>query len=237
LVFLGSQAQAQIGIGTNDPQAAIDVSSSNTGMLIPRVSLGSVTDDTTVTIPDAVGVRTSTLVFNDGNDGLQPAGFYYWNGTSWLNLATNEKKVFVGKFIINSSTDFAITGLPFKPKRIDFKAFANVDTYDLNSDNGVGNNDNTRQNYFGFMTGYANQTGTSIEQQVIQGGASARLIKDHSRYSSGIRCIAFRYANGNGNQLRLTSATLESFNDDGFSIEMNSYGADPVIVIYTAYKY
>ncbi|MDB3907382.1 hypothetical protein OAK35_04280 [Crocinitomicaceae bacterium] len=42
-----------VGIGTNnpDPSAKLDISSSNSGMLVPRVSLLSITDVVTVPSP------------------------------------------------------------------------------------------------------------------------------------------------------------------------------------------
>jgi len=237
LAFLiGGSSIAQIGIGTQTPEAALDVSSTNSGMLIPRVALTSSTDVTTVTIPDGIGVSLSTMVYNTGEANLKPAGFYYWNGSKWLSLDNSEKKIYVGKFIIDSASDKIITGLPFMPKRLEFKAFANVDAYTLNAKNGLGRNEPGKDNYFGFMSGYANFNGGSTLQQVIQGGGSGNSINDHSRYTSDSDCIGIRYADQNGLFLGLTNASLSTFNTDGFTLSINNY-TDPVVVIYTAYKY
>lgn len=227
---------AQVGIGTVNPQAALDINSINSGLLIPRVALTSTNDNTTVTIPSGTGVEVSTLVYNDGTGGLQPTGFYYWEGSSWIQLVTNEKQVYIGKFRITASGNTTIVGLPFEPKSIKFKAYANVEDYNLNSDNGVGNNNNGLQNYFGYMQGYAKQDSGTIEQQVIAGGASASSLNDHSRYASDTKCISIRYANNNGDYLGLTSASLTSFNIDGFTLNVDNF-TDGLVVIYTAYKY
>jgi len=68
-----------------DASSILDVSSTNKGMLIPRVSLISNTDVATITAP-----ATSLLVYNtnasmtNGN-GL---GYYYWDGAKWVPVYT-----------------------------------------------------------------------------------------------------------------------------------------------------
>ncbi len=85
--------QAQIGIGTASPDlsSVLDIDSSNSGILIPRISLSNNTD--TVTIPSPA---TSLLVYNTG---FAPNGYYYWNGTSWSQLA-----------VATASTDWSLLG-------------------------------------------------------------------------------------------------------------------------------
>lgn len=235
-MLLSFTVKAQVGIGTASPEAALDVVSSNSGVLIPRVTLSSKTDNTTVSIPGGAGIVVSTMVYNDGVGGLKPAGFYYWSGTNWLQLIKPEKQVYMGKFIINTSGSQSISGLPFKPKRIEFVAYANVDSYNLNADNGSSNNDNTKEGYFGFMAGYADQSGGAVVQQIIQGGGSSNSINDVSRYASNSHCIGIRYANRNAGKLGLTTASLTSFNSDGFTFNVDNY-YDAIVVLYTAYRY
>jgi hypothetical protein len=227
---------AQVGIGTTNPRGALDISSINSGLLIPRVALTGPNDNTTVKIPSGSGVEVSTLIYNDGTGGLQPSGFYYWEGSFWIQLVTNEKQVYTGKFRITASGNTTIAGLPFEPKSIEFKAYANVENYNVNSDNSVGNNNNGFQNYFGYMHGYCNQNSGTIEQQLISGGANANSVNDHSRYASDNKCIGIRYANQNGDSLGLTSASLTSFNTDGFTLNVDNF-TEGLVVIYTAYKY
>lgn len=70
----------QVGVGTTTPanSAILDVSSTNKGVLFPRVALSSGTDQTTIPSP-AQGL----MVFNTGAAGLKTVGFVFWNGTEW----------------------------------------------------------------------------------------------------------------------------------------------------------
>lgn len=236
LILFSNLVMAQVGIGTKSPEAGLDIKYVNSGLLIPRVALTGINDNTTVTIPNGSGVKVSTLIYNDGTGGLEPAGFYYWEGSSWLQLVTNEKQVYMGKFRITATGTMTVGGLPFKPESIEFKAYANVEDYNVNADNGVSNNAAGAQNYFGDMQGYAKQNPGNIEQQVIAGGANANSPNDHSRYASDTKCIAIRYANNNGDNLGLTSASLTSFESDGFTLNVDNF-RDELVVLYIAYKY
>jgi hypothetical protein len=87
-LLLGSLLWAQsVGIGTSSPHASarLEVSSTNQGVLIPRVSLTSVTDATTIPSP-----ATSLLVYNTNASLPQGAGYYYNAGTPsaprWLSI-------------------------------------------------------------------------------------------------------------------------------------------------------
>jgi hypothetical protein len=77
-----SSLHAQVGIGTTTPatSSALDITSTNKGLLIPRVALISTSDVATIASP-----VTSLLVYNSG---FLPNGYYYWNGTLWVLLAT-----------------------------------------------------------------------------------------------------------------------------------------------------
>jgi hypothetical protein len=82
-----SNSFAQVGIGTTTPDASssLDISSTNSGLLIPRVSLASIVDTATIPLP-----TTSLLVYNTNsaiNFGYG-VGYYYWNGTQWEKLQT-----------------------------------------------------------------------------------------------------------------------------------------------------
>lgn len=68
------------GVGINTvqphPSAALDIVSTNKGLLIPRVALQSLSDNTT--IPDPA---TALLLYNT-NAGIGKTGFYFNSGTS-----------------------------------------------------------------------------------------------------------------------------------------------------------
>ena len=87
-----SSLHAQVGIGTTTPatSSALDITSTNKGLLIPRVALISTSDVATIASP-----VTSLLVYNSG---FLPNGYYYWNGTLWVLLATG------------NNTDWSLTG-------------------------------------------------------------------------------------------------------------------------------
>jgi hypothetical protein len=81
LLFCSSFIFAQTGVNTDTPDAssAIEIYSTNKGILIPRVTLtASLNNPSPVTSP-AIGL----LVFNNGAN--QPMGFYYWSGSQWTS--------------------------------------------------------------------------------------------------------------------------------------------------------
>jgi hypothetical protein len=81
-LIITKDMKAQVGIGTATPNASsmLDITSTNSGLLIPRVALISTSDVATIASP-----VTSLLVYNSG---FLPNGYYYWNGTLWVLLAT-----------------------------------------------------------------------------------------------------------------------------------------------------
>ena len=81
-------SHAQVGIGTTnpDPSAKLDISASDKGILIPRVSLTASNAEGPITTP-----LTGLLVYNaatvTGTTGVTP-GFYFWDGSGWVKLIT-----------------------------------------------------------------------------------------------------------------------------------------------------
>lgn len=84
----GVNTTRTIGLNVLAPQAALDIFSTNNGLLIPRVSLlvgaNSALPVTTI--------QTSEIIYNTntvgaGVNAVTP-GFYFWNGTSWVRFAT-----------------------------------------------------------------------------------------------------------------------------------------------------
>src|SRR5690554_4150720 len=86
LFFFSFIGFAQVGINTTnpDPSSMLDISSSNKGLLVPRVALIDPTDQATILSP-AKGL----LVFKTGEDTNMPEGFYYWDETEWVQLINN----------------------------------------------------------------------------------------------------------------------------------------------------
>lgn len=82
LLFFYSASYAQVGIGTVSPDAALDITSTTDGLLIPRVALTITTSALPLTSP-----ITSELVYNSATVADVTPGFYYWNGSNWVRLA------------------------------------------------------------------------------------------------------------------------------------------------------
>jgi len=91
---------AQIGIQTDspDPSSALDIVSTDKGLLIPRVEL---TNDLTAPAP-VNNPATGLLVYNSGAN--QSIGFYFWTGSAWLMLQPDDGTILRGSGI---STDNA----------------------------------------------------------------------------------------------------------------------------------
>lgn len=89
LLLLGNYTFSQVGIGTTNPQAALDVRSGNNGLLIPRVSL-SATNVATILTPTISELVYNTNTSTPGANQVLP-GFYYWSGTSWIRLIASNQ--------------------------------------------------------------------------------------------------------------------------------------------------
>jgi len=123
LLLVSSQAGfSQVAINTSgliaDPSAILDVYATDKGLLIPRVSLNGIADNTYPVNNPAIGL----LVFNmEGND-LTP-GIYIWNGMNWASLPTMEEvqnalpgptgsNVFGEMFEYNAIGSYSIISIP-----------------------------------------------------------------------------------------------------------------------------
>lgn len=91
---------AQVGIGTSSPSpsSALDIKSSNSGLLIPRVSLTSSTDGTTIASP-----AISLMVYNTNTANDITPGFYYWEG-SWKALKSTTPTSSTGGWELTGNT-------------------------------------------------------------------------------------------------------------------------------------
>ena len=87
-VVLTATTYAQVGIGTTTPDAssALDITSTTKGLLIPRM---------TETQRDAISSPANGLMIYQ-TDGT--VGFYYYNGSSWAEVAATSKTYSVNHF-------------------------------------------------------------------------------------------------------------------------------------------
>ena len=236
LLFISTLSISQVGIGTTspDPSSVLDITATDAGLLVPRL---------TTTQRDALSSpATGLLIFNTTTRSFQ---YNFGDGSSvdWYSLDAQSdtspdttSNVYFGKAFISSTGVLTITGIPFQPTSVSFSAAANIDNYNLNTD-GVGGSDNlnTKDNYQGFMHGYAQVSGGSIVQQVISVGGSGSSLNDISRYSSASHCIGIRYGDNDGNSIGRTRASLTEFTADGFKLNVGER-VDNLIILYTAHK-
>jgi hypothetical protein len=88
---------SQVGIGTTNPQASLDINSTTDGLLIPRVAL-SATNVATVITPTISEMVYNTFTSAVGPNQVTP-GYYYWNGSLWASMLTaNPIKMFSGTY-------------------------------------------------------------------------------------------------------------------------------------------
>jgi hypothetical protein len=88
LFICALQSRAQVGIGTTSPDnsAKLDITASDKGILIPRVTLTDVTNIVTPINAPAEGL----MIYNTNNfvTGGNGVGFYFFNGTSWKKITS-----------------------------------------------------------------------------------------------------------------------------------------------------
>ena len=157
-----------IAINTDGSQpnasAMLDIKNANKGILIPRVNLTSETDVTTIPSP-----AFSLLIFN--NNGALPngQGYYFWNGSTWIKIATtttvNNTAWSVGGNSINPNTDFIGTTnnapLIFKINNIQSgKIDGTNGNLFLGRAAGIANTTGVYNSFLGYQSGSATTTGT-----------------------------------------------------------------------------
>jgi hypothetical protein len=107
-LFFNFVAHAQVGVGTTAPKAALDVTSTEYGFLMPRIALTASNVAAPVKNP-ATGnyvLEIGTVIFNTattaGTYGVIP-GIYYWDGNNWVSQV---HRYFETKF--TQTTDLAV---------------------------------------------------------------------------------------------------------------------------------
>jgi len=100
---LAGSAVAQVGIATTsitpDASSMLEIRSTNTGVLIPRVALTGTTAAAPVTAP-----AVSLLVFNTATVSDVTAGYYYWDGAKWVRLLSGSMPADAWKLLGNAGT-------------------------------------------------------------------------------------------------------------------------------------
>lgn len=80
-------ASAQVGIGTTNPteSSILDITSTDKGVLLPRISLNGTNDVSTISMP-AIGL----LIYNTATTSDVVPGFYYWDNSQWVKFSTSD---------------------------------------------------------------------------------------------------------------------------------------------------
>jgi hypothetical protein len=81
LLLIAIAMEAQVGIGTTDPKAMLDVVSVSEGFLIPRMTAEQAES---IAEPD---IGELVYALTDDGDEINDLGFWYYNGASWQPLS------------------------------------------------------------------------------------------------------------------------------------------------------
>lgn len=143
-------------------------------------------------------------------------------------IPVTQPRSHTGSFVVTGTGTISITGCGFAPSTVEFCGEA-VGGQNVDKAGGGGSN---IDNYAGSFKGVARDDGT---RQVVHSGLSGNSVNNTSHYSSDTECIAMRYAGQSGSLLGRLTGDVQSFDADGFTVDITNYSQDEV-VIYTAYR-
>lgn len=105
--LFGSFCYGQVGIGTMTPNRSsqLEIVSQNKGILIPRVSLISTLDTTTI----LNGNVESLLVYNISNESDLQIGYYFWSKGRWHRVLTDDVVSGKIKMVDNGNGTYSFT--------------------------------------------------------------------------------------------------------------------------------
>lgn len=85
---------SQDGIGTTTPRGALEINSSDLGMILPNVSLTSLSASSPVINPTGGALLEGTLVWNTNTiSGVLYPGYYYWGNSQWNKVAIKAEEL------------------------------------------------------------------------------------------------------------------------------------------------
>ncbi|WP_194850196.1 hypothetical protein [Nonlabens antarcticus] len=125
LLTLSFTVYGQVGIGTDAPNGALDISSTSSGFVYPVVELQN-TNSQTISNPNAPNLIAGTTVYNTttSNSGLNSVypGIYIWDGSAWIaQFNKNDYKLFEQVVRLNPASNYGneiinFNASSFKPK-------------------------------------------------------------------------------------------------------------------------
>lgn len=179
---------SQIGINTTTPNAILEIQSTNSGILIPRVQLTSILDNSTIINPAGGAIPTSTLVYNIAPSGVAPnnvvAGFYYWNSSQWAPIDGNSSLDHDWYKEGTSTAPTSITDNMFHTGNVAVgKNTANttLDIFTNDQSIGINNkvyNDSNFENYIGInneIDGTTSETSTGLFNNFTSTGSGSKI--------------------------------------------------------------
>lgn len=107
---------SQVGVGTTNPQGALDINNSTQGLLPPRVGLTATNLASPVINPAGGVLPAGTIVFNTntttGSYAVFP-GLYYWDGNNWIATFKRAfKKEFTQSSILRANSSLGYQNIP-----------------------------------------------------------------------------------------------------------------------------
>ena len=201
-LIIQNNMTAQVGIGTTNPNAALDITSTDNGLLIPRVAL----TNTATVLPVLTGIR-SELVFNTATVNDVTPGFYYLSTDTgpWIRL---------GPLVTNSWLTTGNTGIVDGTNFIGTAVSTNVDVAFRRNNFAAGkigtsntsfgllaasNNNSTNNTAFG-VNALQNSTNAASSNNVAIGwGALDNLGTNNTAQCVAVGANAFGLATTNSN--------------------------------------
>ena len=162
-VILTATTYAQVGIGTTNPDtsAALDIASTTSGILIPRLTENQ---------RNAITNPASGLMIYQTD---QTSGFYFYNGNAWIKFeAASANKTYGGwheQIDSNTSSEITVGNLMFRKNSnfnyLEVKAVSAA-TYTVNA---INDPDDNSKNYtnIGRPSG-SSQYSTSVWKSIVQ---------------------------------------------------------------------
>jgi hypothetical protein len=205
--------------------AMLDVSSTNKGLLIPRLALTAANSNA----PIGATITTSLLVYNTatagtGTNAVSP-GYYYWDGSKWVSTGGNDWKI-TGNAGTTAGTHFLGTtdniSLDFRTNNAIRARFLNTGQFLVNSTTLL----STEQMRVNGASNYAIRAGNNSTSDVIWAQNSGSGDGVHgSAYGTGTGIYGYSTS---GDGVQGTGNTATTFG--GFFSNTNTSGTGLICV-------